>query len=495
MSERTFPGNVRPIQLGVRGNPSDRLAGLLLLLGIAGLAACSYDGGAAGGGSGATANVAPLSADLSWTAADGPVTGYRVFESRDGGPFVASADVPGPSVSVTGDAGETLRIQVAGFDAMGNLGPVSEPSDLLRFEAGGISVVTSGAASAALGSAGSSASTSGSAASLGSPSDATRQVSQDPSADPAKSAESAPSEGDQALASVRLDVDGDGASDLLWESPGQGLLRLTSADLALLALFERPAPEWALVGLGDFDGDGLTDMLWAMDSGQLGLSRMAPSLAAQPALDFAAAGALAVGEVVVATGDFDGDGAAELLVQGEDAALSVWSLASGEAPEVHPLALAPAPGQTAAGSSDYDGNGVDDLLFQAPDGSLTAWLLDPAGEPDVVSLGAAAGGDVLGSGDFDGDGVADVARDGAAAGVELLLLGGGLETPASVDWLAAGSAPDVVGAGDYDGDGRSDLLSQDASGSILVWFMGAEPAVEAVTLAADPAWVLVPDWR
>jgi hypothetical protein len=481
----------------VRGVLVQRLAFLLLLLlGSAGLAACSYDGGP-GGGSSATTTVAPLSADLAWVAADGPVTGYRVFESRDAGPFVASADVPGPSVTVTGEAGETLRIQVAAFDAMGNLGPVSEPSDLLQFDAEGISVVSDSAsassASAAIGSGGSS--TSGSGGALGSGGEATRQVSQATSADSADTPESSATKADEAVAGVRLDVDGDGASDLLWESDGEGLLRLTRSDLAVLAVFERPAPEWALVGLDDFDGDGLTDLLWAMDSGELGLSRMAPSLAAQPTLDFAAAGVLAAGEMVVASGDFDGDGAAELLVQGGDAALSVWSLGSGVAPEVHPLALAPAPGPLVVGSSDYDGNGVEDVLFQALDGSLTVWLLDAAGTPSVAPLAAAAGGDVLASGDFDGDGVTDVARRAAADGVELLLLGGGPEAPVGVDWLPAGSAPDVVVAGDYDGDGLADLLAQDAAGSLVVWFTDGAQAVEAVTLDPDPAWVLVPDWR
>lgn len=483
-------------------NLSDRLARLLLLLGIAGLAACSYDGGPAGGsGAAASAGLAPVSANVSWTAASGPVTGYRVFESRDGGPFMASADVPGPSLTVTGEAGETLRVQVAGIDAMGNLGPLSEASDLLRFDANGVLVESAAAVSAALLNSGAlywveaGSPTSEAGSDAGSAADATRQVFQDPTSDPAKSPSSAESADDEAPASVRLDVDGDGATDLLWESASEGLLRVTSSDLELLGLFERPAPEWALVGLDDFDGDGLTDLLWAKDSGDLGLSRMAPTLAGQPALDFAAVGALGAGEIVVTTGDFDGDGAAELLVQDEDAALSVWNIASGAAPEPRELALAPARAETVVGSSDYDGNGIDDLLFQAPLGWLTAWLLDPAGEPAVVPLGALPAGDVLASGDFDGDGVADVARGGAAGGVELLLLGGGLGAPDSVGWLPAGAALDVVGAGDYNGDGRSDFLSKDAAGSLVVWLVDPDLAFEAVTLAADPNWVLVPDWR
>jgi hypothetical protein len=271
-------------------------------------------------------------------------------------------------------------------------------------------------------------------------------------------------------------------------------MRVTSLDLALLAVFERPASDWALVGLADLDGDGLTDLLWARDSGELAMTRMAPSLAGSP--DFIDAGALGSDEVVLATGDFDGDGSAELLVESSgNGRLAVWNLIAGGAPDARELELLPGVGQVVAGSRDYDADGIDDLLFQGPDGSLTAWLLDSDGVRALAPLGATPGGDVLASGDFDGDGVIDVARLDAAGAVQLLLLGGGLDTPTAVGVLPPVAGLEWAGVGDYDGDGRSDLLWQDAGGSPVVWFIDPDLTAETVTLPVEPDWALVADWR
>jgi hypothetical protein len=491
---RTFSGPEMPKHPAMPQDPLQRILRVrtLLLITVA-LAACDYGGSPSGSVSAANVqdpNPAPVAAALTWEEATGPVTGYRVWESRNGGIFRRKNDVSEAEVRVEGMPGDTLQVQVAAFDAQGNTGPRSDPSDTLVFEDSYVSVAPP--AAQALANTGSEGGTvSALAAPL--PSDVVTDGLAAIDDDPAGT--TVGDDGD-ALAEVRLDMSGDGISDLLWESVEGDLLRVTDSDRAVVATFDRPAEAWSLVAMADIDGDGLTDLLWAQDSGALALSRMGLSLPGQPVLDLTAVGTLGEREQIPATGDFDGDGASEVLVQDSDSgALSVWSLAPGAAPVVEALGLAPALGQVVAGSRDYDGDDRDDLLLQGTDGALTVWLLDSAGFRAQVTLGVAAGGEVLASGDFDGDGVDDVARRDANGGVELLMLGAGFETPAVVAGLATGAELERAGSGDFDGDGRSDLLWRAANGDLVAWLMNPGLAIEVVTVAPDAGWNLIADWR
>lgn len=477
---------------------------LALVLAMSGLAACNYGGSPSGSAVSAdsgngTPPPQPVSAQLAWNAATGPVAGYRVYESRNGGSFGGVQNVSQAAVTVEGMPGDTLQIQVAALDAAGNQGPMSQPSPLLAFENGQVVLAPPSANALAAAPAGGSAQLSSGMAQIagGTAQVASAGAAAPDGASPANADDavgSSPASDD--LAAARLDMSGDGATDLLWESTVQDVLRVTDADGEVLAVFDRPAAEWELVAMADLDGDGLSDLLWARDSGALALSRMAPSLMVQPALDMAAAGDLAAEEWVRATGDFDGDGAAEVLVQDAGSqALAIWSLSASGQPDVLELGLAPAAGQELAGSRDYDGDARDDLLLQGADGSLSVWLLDSGGVRTVATLAAAAGGEVLASGDFDGDGRADVARRDIGGGVELLLLGNGLDAPSAMAGLASGAALEPMGAGDYDGDGRSDLLWLDGSGNLVVWFMDPGLVIDAVTVAPDSGWSLFADWR
>jgi len=75
-------------------------------------------------------------AGLTWTASSGPVTGYAVFVERNGAAASqAEQTVTDNTVSVAGSFGDVLVVRVAGLDAGGNPGPVSEASEPIELVA------------------------------------------------------------------------------------------------------------------------------------------------------------------------------------------------------------------------------------------------------------------------------------------------------------------------------------------------------------------------
>jgi hypothetical protein len=92
--------------------------------------------------------VGSTTANLTWTAASGPVSGYGVFIARNGAPYPASATLItiGTTAQVTGAYGDSFTAKVAAFDASGTYGPFSPDSAVIQFVpvAPGIVLSTSG---------------------------------------------------------------------------------------------------------------------------------------------------------------------------------------------------------------------------------------------------------------------------------------------------------------------------------------------------------------
>jgi hypothetical protein len=73
-------------------------------------------------------------ADLAWAPASGDVASYAVFVSRNGAAAnEAEQSVSGTSASVLGNFGDVLVVQVAGLDANGVMGPLSNASEPVEF--------------------------------------------------------------------------------------------------------------------------------------------------------------------------------------------------------------------------------------------------------------------------------------------------------------------------------------------------------------------------
>ena len=72
------------------------------------------------------------SLDYTWTAASGPVDHYNIYLSIDGGDFTLIGQTPDATPSFTytnAEDGKTYQIKVQAVDAIGSVGPESDPSD------------------------------------------------------------------------------------------------------------------------------------------------------------------------------------------------------------------------------------------------------------------------------------------------------------------------------------------------------------------------------
>lgn len=295
-------------------------------------------------------------------------------------------------------------------------------------------------------------------------------------------------EGGVALAlspSMRLsnDFNGDGRSDVFWRETGGAFTNwLGRVDGGLVnndtAAFRSGVPmEWRVAGSGDFDGDGRSDVLWRNDNGQITnwLGRADGSIANN---DRIALSAVEASWRVAAVDDFNGDGRADILFRNTDGRITDWlgrvdgGFTNNDAAAISRVPL----DWQIVGSGDFNGDGRADVLWRHQDGRITDWLGRADGafsNNDEIALSSVpAAWKIVGTGDFNGDGRTDLLWRNTNGGLSDWLGrsdGSFANNDAAAYTTGVPTSWHVADTGDYNGDGRFDILWRNGNGSLTTW--------------------------
>ena len=181
------------------------------------------------------------------------------------------------------------------------------------------------------------------------------------------------------------DFNGDGKADMLlrsdagwttdWLGTSTGSFTNNGANTSLFF-----TSDWHVIGTGDFNGDGISDMLLRSDAGWttdwLGTSTGSfTNNGANASLFFTS------DWHVIGTGDFNGDGKADILLRSDAGWVTDWlgTANGGFTNNGANVSLLFAPDWHIASIGDFNGDGRDDILLRNDSGWMTDWLATPNG--------------------------------------------------------------------------------------------------------------------
>ncbi len=319
------------------------------------------------------------------------------------------------------------------------------------------------------------------------------------------------------------DFNDNGIGDILWRSDGGQLALWDMSRSGAIAgsgfptiggMPVAPDASWNVAAISDFSGDGRSDVLWRNTSGQTVLWTMNGSTITGSASPTVAGTAVNPDPSwsVAGAGDFNGDGASDILWRSASGALVLWSMngtsiIGSEYVNYGGTPVTPNPSWSMAGIGDFDGDRLSDILWRGPSGELALWTMNGSSinHNEIVTFaGVAISPDpswtVAGIGDFDADGNADLLwRNSNGSLVAWLMNGSTIAGSGIVAANGAAVEPDpswhVVEIGDFNGDARTDILWRNDNGQVAEWLMKGTAIIASVTptaggipIAPDVSW-------
>jgi hypothetical protein len=208
----------------------------------------------------------------------------------------------------------------------------------------------------------------------------------------------------------------------------------------------------------------------------------------------------------VGTGDFNGDGRDDMLLRHTSGTLTNWlgTATGGFVDNWGTFSQVLSTSWQVAGTGDFNGDGRADVLLRHTSGTLTNWLGTANGSFvdnwGVVAQALSTSWQVVGTGDFNGDGRDDMLLRHTSGTLTNWL--GNSNGSFTDNWgvfnVPLPTAWQVEGIGDFNGDGRDDILWRNGStGQITDWLgqsNGSFVANDANALATiATSWQVHPD--
>ena len=231
------------------------------------------------------------------------------------------------------------------------------------------------------------------------------------------------------------DIDGDGASDLLWTRvTGEVVYWLLNTDGTLRTSgYVTPGNAtrsgyYAAAGMGDIDGDGTADVIWVGSGGEVGYWLLNANGTMKSGGAVTAGNATRSGYYkAAAMADINGDGSADLLWVGNGGEVGYWLLnANGTLKTAGAVTSGNATRSgyyRVAGMGDINRDGTADIIWFGGGGEVGYWLLNPNGT--LKTAGAVTPTKLTPTGYWRAAGVTDVNGDGT---IDILWHGWGGET-------------------------------------------------------------------